>query len=327
MELAVLLLQGSRSFFLSFPCVVLLGVCKRDNAVFSSLESFHASLEDPKTSYILYDYFLKYGVGCSKWADKVKSKTDDEMSHVMWEAFAHTILENNYFSWLLEFRAKDKSGSPVVTEYQLEADWTPQDTNNLFDGLVGQPKDSLFVMNEDGPEMGFVVKGRGDITDDQFKQEQEKEDARRLGLVDQARQGANIDWYNKVDEIDTSQKTEIEKLAISKRLKKWTTVGQAGDDGDDLRSEPPRKKQRGLYQPDAWGSVDATNFMLDMAQILNGYKTSGKRVKWFRMYKRFVKEATVLKDDGDSDDDGGVNEKLYRSNLKFAHEMFNHDSD
>ena len=64
----------------------------------------------------------------------------DELGSVPMEAYAHLILENNYFSWLLEFRAEAGRGDDsVITEYQLEDGWeTDGDApGKLFDSLIG----------------------------------------------------------------------------------------------------------------------------------------------------------------------------------------------
>ena len=73
----------------------------KTKSVFPSLDSFQKRMELPKVYYLFYDYFFKGVMGDDHW-ENVLGKSGESASvrlgSSVAEAFAHLILENNYFA-------------------------------------------------------------------------------------------------------------------------------------------------------------------------------------------------------------------------------------
>jgi hypothetical protein len=73
-------------------------------------------LKLPKVNFIFYEYFFKAVVGDSIW--KQRFTENKRLGTNVSEAFAHVIIENNYFAWLYDYKNKNP-GCTLLTEYDL----------------------------------------------------------------------------------------------------------------------------------------------------------------------------------------------------------------
>ena len=95
-------------------------LCARNALVLPACEAFQKRLEDPNHYFLFYKFFLRSAVGDEEeWKRKSTShKSVDNtssLSSALDEAFALVMLQNNYFSWLLE--AKEEFGNSLITDY------------------------------------------------------------------------------------------------------------------------------------------------------------------------------------------------------------------
>jgi len=110
--------------------------CENDSAVLPSLESFQMRLKMPKVNYIFYQYFFKAVVNVGAWKHQF---TKGRFGTNVLEAFAHAILQNNYFAWLYHYKL-DNPDSTLKMEFDLadEKDSTDDNDNSnkthLFSG-------------------------------------------------------------------------------------------------------------------------------------------------------------------------------------------------
>jgi hypothetical protein len=86
-------------------------------------------LKLPKVHFIFYEYFLKAVDGDGNW--KQCFAENKRLGTNISEAFAHAIIENNYFAWLYDYKNKNP-GCILQTEYNL-AKQENEDSNDNDD--------------------------------------------------------------------------------------------------------------------------------------------------------------------------------------------------
>ena len=98
-------------------------------------------LEIPCVYMIFHEYFLKSGMGDTRWkAACLEAKSLSEpFTTVQGEAFAMIILKNNYFAWLWEYKLdllldERKRGLVLMTDYDTESELRSK--NNIGEALL-----------------------------------------------------------------------------------------------------------------------------------------------------------------------------------------------
>jgi hypothetical protein len=91
------------SFFVAFA--EMCSECKIDGSILPSIESFQMRLKLPKVNFIFYEYFFKAVVGDGIW--KQCFAENKRLGTNVSEAFAHAIIEINYFAWLYDCKNKN----------------------------------------------------------------------------------------------------------------------------------------------------------------------------------------------------------------------------
>jgi hypothetical protein len=102
------------SFFVTYA--EMCSECKIDRSILPLIESFQMRLKLPKVNFIFYEDFFKAVVG-----DGILIQCFSENKRLgtnVSEAFAHTIIENNYFAWLYDYKNKNPVCT-ILTEYNL----------------------------------------------------------------------------------------------------------------------------------------------------------------------------------------------------------------
>jgi hypothetical protein len=104
-------------------------LCMRFALVLPSCECFNKRLDDPNSYFVFHKYFVRAVIGDEEWKKSYRSGREshtggdstittqyrDQLCSPLDEAFALIMLQNNYFSWLLE--AKEEMGEHLVTDY------------------------------------------------------------------------------------------------------------------------------------------------------------------------------------------------------------------
>jgi hypothetical protein len=76
-------------------------------------------LKLPKVNFIFYEYFFKAVVGDGNWKQCFAENT--RLGTNISEAFAHAIIENNYFAWLYVY--KNQKPKTQDAPYKLYTMW------------------------------------------------------------------------------------------------------------------------------------------------------------------------------------------------------------
>jgi len=84
-------------------------------------------LEMPKVYYLFYKYFFRAVVGQGRWK---RQFTEARFGTNVLEAYAHAVVQNNYFAWLYAYK-QDHPGSTLKMEYNLVDIVTSSDGDNV----------------------------------------------------------------------------------------------------------------------------------------------------------------------------------------------------
>jgi hypothetical protein len=91
--------------------------CDASRMVLPSLESFWQGWNLPNIHFMFYDYFYKSVIQVLVWKDRVKtptsSGTDARLGPVISEAYALASLDNQYFSWMYQFKIENRNNTLV----------------------------------------------------------------------------------------------------------------------------------------------------------------------------------------------------------------------
>jgi len=123
--------------------------CEIDRLILPSIESFQMRLKLPKVNFIFYEYFFKAVVGDSVWTRHFAE--NKRFGTNVSEAFAHAIIENNYFAWLYDYKHKNP-GCTLLTEDDL-VEQENEDSNDDDDKWIfcsDLDKIEIALPNDDG---------------------------------------------------------------------------------------------------------------------------------------------------------------------------------
>ena len=84
----------------------MLNKCKKEQAIFPSLESLRSRTLVPKVHLLFYECFFKAALTNTEWKKTVESCTvgrPQRFSTEIMEAFVLSVLEDKYFAWLYEY--------------------------------------------------------------------------------------------------------------------------------------------------------------------------------------------------------------------------------
>ena len=91
--------------------------CDEKQCILPAWESFSTRLDDPKMYYLFYENFYKAALGETVWKEDMKADNNEaRIGNTNTEAFAHLVLQNNYFSWLYEIK-QSRDLKHLLTEY------------------------------------------------------------------------------------------------------------------------------------------------------------------------------------------------------------------
>jgi hypothetical protein len=131
--------------------------CEIDGSTLPSIKSFQMRLKLPKINFTFYEYFFKAVVGDSIW--KRCFIENKRLGTNVSKAFAHAIIENNYFPWLYDYKNKNP-GCTLLTEYNL-AEQENEDSNDNDDKQIfcsDLDEIEITLPNDDGDDYKLVFK-------------------------------------------------------------------------------------------------------------------------------------------------------------------------
>lgn len=93
--------------------------CDKSGYALPSIEHFQQRYDNPRVYFLFYHYILRGVMGDTKW--KANIKDNKKLSTNIAEAYAHSLLENNYFAWVFEYKARTPAHE-LKTEYDIADD-------------------------------------------------------------------------------------------------------------------------------------------------------------------------------------------------------------
>jgi len=253
--------------------------------VLPSVESFQLRHKNPKVYFVFYEYIFKPVMGETRW--KKHLEEDKRQGSSIAEAFAHALLENNYFAWLFEYKnlklhtttnANEDNEPPLKTEYEIRAR-DPDSTKEIFCGeLEGVVE--ILVPETEGEE--FKILSPTDA--EAFENAKAKtEEINRETLREATSATGHKRSYKLVDETVRAFGNEItNSTAEQKKKKRKCMNGLKIYTGSALKTLNPDRKPKG------W-SKEGTKFIQDMTKVILHDVENKSHEQWERVYKKIIK--------------------------------------
>jgi hypothetical protein len=211
-------------------------LCARNALVFPACEAFQKRLDDPNHYFLFYKYFLRSAVGDEEWKRNSSSNKSIELSSRLAtpldEAFALVMLQNNYFSWLLE--VKEEYGDSLVTDYDSShraSNGTPLLSLIQYTHL----KVCAIDLKDGEEENGYVWTTINEEEHDQATSDAMEVIMRTRGAVQHSKN--YTDFVESIKEIkekeddfnDDDKKRQIKRRKIMKGLRQYTGAKQENE--------------------------------------------------------------------------------------------------
>lgn len=249
--------------------------CDATKSTLPSVEHFQQRYKNPRVYFLFYNYFLRAVMGENKWKSNIKE--NKKLATNIAEAYAHSLLENNYFAWLFEYKAK-KIGADIKTEYDAESGDDESDD---------EWPDSLYMPEE----LRSIEISAPDGDDDEFNLVAEADDEERHRELKAKRREIH---------------EETERAARSRdsgHLRQYEEMNHACDgyssDARMLDQRQATTKRRKLMKTlkvhsSSKGGSDASNkFIFDMTAQVKEDHASGKQKKFEKAYRKMLKAIEV----------------------------------
>jgi len=271
--------------------------------------------ESPRVYFLFYNYFLRAVMGEAKWKTSIEGDKN-KLGTCIAEAYAHYLLENNYFAWLLEFKLEHK-GAAIKTEYDESTvdggreEWTDKMyfPHQIDDVEISAPTDddqgfeciSNKAANEDDDDDDDDDDGRNANNATGRRHQEAKEKRRKI----------QVEAGRKAGRARDSHKRKFDLM--NEKLQELESIGRQGS-----AKEKASKKRRFMKDLKVYGSGrgghashDATNtsakrFVVSFTARIKEDKDAGRQAKFEKVYKELVKSlesGNGNKDGGDKDDD------------------------
>ena len=128
--------------------------CDVNGLVLPSIEHFQDRLKNPKLYYNFYHNFIKAVIGENQWKRNMQGNTRLGTSQA--EAFAQWLVENNYFAWVLEYKAAHKDDTTLITAYDDNgSDGDLFTVTQLEDVEINMSTDGFSCVEEKGDTSGY----------------------------------------------------------------------------------------------------------------------------------------------------------------------------
>lgn len=246
------------------------------NKVMPSLEHFQMRHESPRVYFLFYNYFLRAVMGESKWTSSLNE--NKKLGTTVAEAYAHTLLENNYFAWLFEYKEKQREGDKIKTEYDTPGQ-EGDENNNIY-----MPRElaDIEIRVAEGLEDGFqLVKAEDDA--DIHKELQGERMIAQFNVGETARDSSyghvktNDKVNEKVEEFERSA-GQLDEKGIAKKRRNMMR---------DLKTFTGKS-----------GSMNHNKFLFDMSADIKKDDQTGKRGMFQKAYRKLLEamDASVNKE-------------------------------
>lgn len=271
--------------------------CEEYLAVLPSIESFQTRLKLPKVYYLFYDYFFKAVMGEARW--KRHYQEDKRFGTSVAEAFAHALLENNYFAWLFDYKCKNEGSCNLKTEYEIDDTSRTSETDHSISVFCGDLAGVEIALPEsDGEEYRCLQEESSSpeayeaarTAANKLQEEILKEAVSAAGhkrAFDAARQ---IQERFSRDEPESSRDRAKKKRKCMRELKVYT--------GSAVRSGSERRYK-------GW-SDEGKKFLFEMTGQIKDDVALGSHAQWEKMYRRICE---VIKQSEERENHTGESER------------------
>ncbi len=256
--------------------------CKIDRLILPSIQSFQMRLKLPKINFIFYEYFFKAVVGDGNW--KQCFTENKRLGMKISKAFAHSIIENNYFAWLFDYKNKNP-GCTLQTEYDL-AEQENEGSNDhdnkwIFCSDLGEIE--IALPTEDGGDYELVTDEGPTKTQAKAAAEEVRKDA-----LAHLSNWHHMQSYKKVKSMltaDTLTTTspEMTSWAAAKEFMKKKRKSMMELKKYTRSASKKTKKDSNKFK--GW-SDEGKVFMVKMMKAIKDDVKSGAHAKWEKLYKK-----------------------------------------
>ena len=218
--------------------------CDKENQTLPAIEHFQDRYKNPKLYFAFYRYFLRAVTGDTKWKLGMKDSSTRITTSIA-EAYAHTLVANNYFSWLFEYKAEFWQEEDLTTAYEVE----PDDDGSLQMFHVKET-DTVEIMNDEMDHDGDFS-CLCDPTEVTYKavqkcRQDQEEETRKEAVAKGSKNKRTFDYMNKKLKQYLNDNTQVKKRKVLGELK--TLTGKFSSDDKDEPSSVTDKTNKFLYE-------------------------------------------------------------------------------
>jgi hypothetical protein len=256
--------------------------CEIDGPILPLIESIQMRLKLPNVNFIFYEYFFKAVVGDGIW--KQCFAENKRLGTNVSEAFAHAIIENNYFAWLYDYKNKNP-GCTLLTEYNL-ADQENEDSNDDDDKWIfcsDLDKIEIALPNDDGDDYELVF--NEGPTKEQAKAAAEEVRKDALSNVSNRHHMQSYKKAKSMLTADTLTTTMLEMTSQSAAKEFTKKKRKSMMELKKYTGSASKKTKWDSYKFKGW-SEEGKAFMVKMTKAIKDDVESGAHGKWEKLYKK-----------------------------------------
>jgi hypothetical protein len=240
----------------------------------------------PKVNFIFYEYVLKVVVGNGNW--KQCFAENKRLGTNVSEAFAHAIIENNYFAWLYDYKNKNP-GCTLQTKYNL-AEQQNEDSND------DNNEKWIFCSDFDKIEIALPKDDSGDY-ELAFKEGTTKTQAQ--AAAEELRKNALENVFNQ-HHMQSNKKVKLMLMTFILTTTMPNTTSQVA-----AKAFTKKKTRKDSEKFKGW-LEEGKAFMVKMMKAIKDDVESGTHGKWEKVYKEIciaINKSDQIDQGGSSSDD------------------------
>jgi len=250
-------------------------MCVKADKVLPSIEHFQERLKSPRVYFLFYHYFVKAVMGESNWTTSLGG--NKKLATSVAEAYTHSLIENNYFAWLFEY--KERASVYIKTEY---------DSTEDEDGDDEEWKDDLYMPGE----LNAIEISIPTTDDGEFKLVTKEDDEAEYKRLREERKGTHDDVKDAATSPEFGHKQQHDEM------KETLEAFRRENDmmGDKEKTTKKRYIMRDLKSFSRQRGKNIDKFIFETAESVK--KESKSKKKFQAAYRNLLKtmEANVNKE-------------------------------
>jgi len=281
--------------------------CQDVQSMLPSIESFQARLKLPKVNYVFYEYFFRAVMGEARWKQRLQE--DKRLGTTNAEAFTHATIQNNYFSWLFQYKCS-REGVGLKTEYEYkppaqehadENEENHEDKIKIFCGVLGDGGVEILVPEKKGDDYRYLLEDSA--TREEYQAAMERTRIAQLKVLEDLSDGAHkqtfddaVGKHSEYSERGAEEDHQTSENAREERKKKKRKclMDLKPYTGKGVEKSAGSKKRRCK----GW-SDEGKKFFMDMIGEIKADIESGSHDKWEKVYRQIIETIETCKNVGD----------------------------